>query len=39
MEENIPAHFGMPAARLQAVNDCYQAGHHILAQMGTRAGS
>jgi hypothetical protein len=23
MEENIPAHFGMPAARLQAVNDCY----------------
>jgi hypothetical protein len=38
MEENIPVRFGMPAARLQAVNDCYQTGHHILARWGREPG-
>src|SRR6516164_646914 len=38
MEENILVHFGMPAARLQAVNDCYQAGHHILARWAREPG-
>jgi hypothetical protein len=35
MNEDIPLPFGLPAvSRLQAANDCFQAGHHIPGKSG-----